>query len=303
MDQVAFLPVGQREGECANLNFNQCVLCQRKKKECLSSGDKGRTELLSSANKNPSDHRSVRLLSISASDFSEIRYHAISCYGTFVKACKRSSETQNNTDCETTERQVPSPSSSPAVIEPRKSKRLKVSEPVCVICGKNRLWVRSSKTIEHTLYRISEKPRAQKILNAGALFQDDVFARLSTYHEIGPEAVFAADVLYHATCLRNYLSIYDRKIESIIDNLAKEDDDETLETKNAFISVISELEIESKGYSISYVRDKINGKLGDSLVSNRLVKNRIIEHYGNKICFTYPSNKRICQMFYSVNVN
>ena len=53
-------------------------------------------------------------------------------------------------------------------------------------------------------------------MNAGTLFQDDVFARLSTYYEIGPNAVFAANVLYHNTCFRNYLRKHNRKIESIM---------------------------------------------------------------------------------------
>ena len=52
------------------------------------------------------------------------------------------------------------PSSSSTVVEPRRSKRVNVSESVC---GKNSFWAKSSKTLEHTLHRISALKNVPKI--------------------------------------------------------------------------------------------------------------------------------------------
>ena len=49
------------------------------------------------------------------------------------------------------------------VVEARRSKRVNVLESACVLCGKNRLWEKSSKTSEHTLHRISGGKNVPKI--------------------------------------------------------------------------------------------------------------------------------------------
>ena len=79
-------------------------------------------------------------------------------HGRFVKACKRSSETSNITGFDDGESEAPSSSST--VVEPRRSKRVNVSESVF---GKNRFWAKRSKTLEHTLHRISIKKCAQNL--------------------------------------------------------------------------------------------------------------------------------------------
>ena len=37
-------------------------------------------------------------------------------------------------------------------------------------------------------------------------------------------------------------------------------------------------------------------------VSNRRLKNLLVDHYGENICFTYPRNRQKSQMFYSANI-
>ena len=77
-------------------------------------------------------------------------------------------------------------------VSERRSKRFKpsVSSNVCIFCGADRITVRQ-KTV-HTLYRVSEKPMAQKLLNAGVLFRDRVYTETAAMCDVGD--VFAADI-------------------------------------------------------------------------------------------------------------
>ncbi|KAI4823606.1 hypothetical protein KUCAC02_012184 [Chaenocephalus aceratus] len=56
----------------------------------------------------------------------------------------------------------------------------------------------------------------------------------------------------------------------------------------------------ASAHSLTSIRDRLNeGSAG--IVSNRTVKQLIIEMYGDAVCFTYPSNKRISQMVLCTN--
>ena len=65
--------------------------------------------------------------------------------------------------------------------------------------------------------------------------------------------------------------------------------------KNIVNDVITNLELTNKAIEVSHVRNMINEKLdiiglqGD--ISNRVVKKMLIEHFGEKICFSYPYEK------------
>ena len=63
-----------------------------------------------------------------------------------------------------------------------------------------------------------------------------------------------------------------------------------------------ELDFETTAYSITFIRNKLN-ETHESPVSNRAVKQMIIELYGDGVCFTYPANKRISQLFFSTKSN
>ncbi len=59
-----------------------------------------------------------------------------------------------------------------------------------------------------------------------------------------------------------------------------------------------ELDFSRSAYSLTSIRNRLNeGSAG--MVSNRAVKQLMIELYGDAVCFTYPNNKRISQMVLS----
>ena len=100
--------------------------------------------------------------------------------------------------------------------------------------------------------------------------------------------------------MKRYLLQYQRNA----DELMQEDDlgaDSNNELHEAFNQMTSELNLATSGYSISACRD-INEDLEGYTVNNRKVKQMLIAHVGEEICFTYPRNKSKPQMFYSINI-
>ena len=148
----------------------------------------------------------------------QFKYHAKSCYSTFLKKANRfkppaSLNEDINVNTEpTSELQKP---------KRRKLSREKVSTSVrpedkpCIICNcmkKHNVQLR---------YRISTKSRAVVFINAYKLNLDDVFSRCSVFND--PEDIFAADIMYHKNCMSHYLSQYHRRVSMVIDNLEAED--------------------------------------------------------------------------------
>ena len=54
------------------------------------------------------------------------------------------------------------------------------------------------------------------------------------------------------------------------------------------------LDFNMSAHSLTSIRDRLNKDSAES-VSNRAVKQLIIEFYGDTVCYTYPSNKRKSQ--------
>lgn len=72
----------------------------------------------------------------------------------------------------------------------------------CVICGK----IKCHGILEK--YRISEKDRAAKFLEATVFLQDDVYRRTCDLQDIN--SVFGADLVCHKRCINRYLLEYER---------------------------------------------------------------------------------------------
>ena len=79
------------------------------------------------------------------------------------------------------------------------------------------------------------------------------------------------------------------------DNISKKHHD-FLQEK--FILAIEELNLKNEGYSVTYFRELLNSKLTEFQVTNRKVKQTLIAHFGENICFTYPRDNNKSQMFF-----
>ena len=101
--------------------------------------------------------------------------------------------------------------------------------------------------------------------------------------------------------MKRYLLQYQRNAEELMqeDNLGADSNNELHE---AFNKMTGELNLATSGYSMSACRDIINEDPEGYTVNNRKVKQMLIAHFGEEICFTYPRDKSKLQMFYSTNI-
>ena len=139
---------------------------------------------------------------------------------------------------------------------------------------------------------------AQKLLNAAMLFKDHAYTETAVMS--GVDDVFAADILYHDYCCKAYFNKNQAKIAEIMKNLEMEDSVAAADDsfKARFLAI--QLDFSTSAYSLSSIRDRLNEGSAD-VVSNRSVKQLIIELYGDTVCFTYPCNKRKSQMVLRTN--
>ena len=236
-----------------------------------------------------------------------MKYHASSCYRRFqldvgkIVSLAQSSESHEQAQepidtCEQSE--LLQHAQEPCASYEQRSKRFKPNEKrmVCIFCGADRKTVKQK--IVHTLYRICEKSMAQKLLSAAMLFKDRVYTETAVMS--GVDDVFAADILYHDYCCKAYFNKYQAKIAEIMKNLEMEDSVAAADDSFKARFLALQLDFGSSAYSPSSIRDRLNKGSAD-VVSNRSVKQLIIELYGDTVCFTYPCNKRKSQMVFKTN--
>ena len=84
------------------------------------------------------------------------------------------------------------------------------------------------------------------------------------------------------------------------DSMTIEDSNDNV--KEQFYLLLETLDLQRSGYTVSYCRDELNEKLENVTVSNRQIEHLLIEHYGEKSCFTYAKDRRKPQMFFSTAI-
>ena len=118
----------------------------------------------------------------------------------------------------------------------------------CIICNHKKV------KGEKKLFRVSDPNRAKLFIAAYRFNQDDVFARCSIYSTAGD--IFAADVLSHKLCMKNYLVKYQRSVNDLAICYQSKIDAKDILT--AFESMLSEIDLTKKAYSIATCRDMVN---------------------------------------------
>ena len=266
----------------ATTDLSKCILCQKDKKENLTSTENGRCKL-QTASKVIQDG----LLShFEEGRLSDIKYHLV-CFKPYMLRSERS---QNRHE----------PTAGSSIVDPvtniddtltspkTKKKRESQDGSVCIICSKPRF------KGDANLYRICEASRAKVFLSAIQYNMDDVYTKCSIYKT--KEHIFAADIVSHKGCMKRYLIQYQRKMEEIMRCDCSTDNDSNI--IEVFNSVISKMELVHNAYTISTCRDMINSKLIGEDIDNRKVKTLLIQQFGEDICFTYPRDQSISQGFF-----
>ena len=107
---------------------------------------------------------------------------------------------------------------------------------------------------------MSEPDRAKLFIEARDFLKDEVFARTSTLKSV--EDIYAADVMCHKNCVKHYLLKYQRLKESSFPTKNAQDSPSLIEDGSnqyhVFLKVVSELDLERKGYTVSECREMLN---------------------------------------------
>jgi len=132
------------------------------------------------------------------------------------------------------------------------------------------------------------------------LFKDCVYTEATTLS--GLDDVFAADVIYHDYCCKVYFNKYQTKIPQIRKNIEVEDSVAVADHSFRARFLALQLDFSTSAYSFSSIRDRLKEGLLDG-VSNKAVKQLIMEWYSDTVCFTYACNKRKSQMILRTNIS
>ena len=258
-----------------------------KRSENLTSTENGRSNIRTASDALKDD----LLVDLDDEDIDSICYHLKACYKPYILRSKRAESTQETDSIDENAAEL----DETKFKTPGRSKRRKTDElkNPCIIC--NQITFKG----DSNLHRICEEKRAKLFLCAIRLNLDEVYTRCSTYKTA--EHIFAADIVSHKNCIKRYLLQYQRYAEEII-NYDEPDDDSDIDVEEAFTTMLSQLHLETKGYTISACHDILNSKLEGYAISNRKVKQMLIKHFGEEICITYPKEKNKSQMFFSTKI-
>ena len=264
------------------VNLQKCVICQKEKRsEKPVSTENGRAKLIS-ASKSSDDGL---LTGLTGEELENVGYHLKECYKKYILRAERERK-----DTEKNEKQKSE--EYPEISSPVRSKRQKIDEQSkCIICNQTK------HKNDRQLYRLSEPSRAQAFLDAIKLNLDEVYTRCSIYQS--KEDLYAANLMSHKACMNKYLKQFQRDFK---DDQDEEDVKDSKDVQEAFENLLSEIDVEKKGYALSDCRDKLNSHLKNYQVTNRKLKKMLINHFGQEICFTYPRDRQKSQMLLSSNI-
>lgn len=259
-------------------DINLCIFCKKVKSSLqLCSSENGIKNIKSASEVIGDD------VLKSIKDEKNIKYHMV-CYRPYILKGKRAEKKQEEDAEETSSEEE----GNTGTQQQRQKSRLRLSEQIkkCTVCNKFKI------KGDPKLYRVCEKFRAEQLLKASRFYLDSVFQRIGTLEDIN--SVFAADIHCHKNCIRKYILNYQRDIEKD----AAEEIASSEGLTESFTTFLATLQFETKGYSISYLRNEFNDKYlsSDIHISNRKMKSLLIEHFGDGIYFTYAKDPSVSQM-------
>ena len=183
-------------------DVNKCIICQvvnKKKNVTLTKTSDGIQKI-----KNASEALNDLLLhGLTENEIQNIKYHSTNCYVPYIlKASRKKIKTENQNES-SSHTQV----SELNISSPRTRGITENVKTVCVICK-----CMKHKTVVN-LYRIAEHTRATRFLAAFQFNKDDVYQRCIFLKTAGD--IYAADLMYHSSCMSSYLLQFDRDLSRI----------------------------------------------------------------------------------------
>ena len=212
------------------------------------------------------------LANITDTELVSLKYHVNTCYARYMLSNTYSEKQQ--------QKRPPSEAASASDAELTTSQCKKQRKNVtksaandhrnkpCIVCGQIKHEGSTSRN------RISEPGRAKQFLRTIRFNKDDVYTQCALLNS--PGDVFAADIMCHAGCIKNYIQRFQRDVGQPMHY-----DEETVNADwtNLFLEMVSTLELHKKGYAISDSRDASNTKVEDAVCYVRLLHTHSLSHH------------------------
>lgn len=172
----------------------------------------------------------------------------------------------------------------------------------CVFCRKDRI------KGDRTLYRVSEEQMALMLLEYGRSRQDHVFTSLSTCACVGD--IFAADVMYHPGCSKNYFRHPLPKSETPMSHVREASTKHRTICedflKDAFQLLLNEVdeELQFKSFELSALAKRLKELCPNhsESIDNRVVKRLLVNHYGEQLLFSLPKDKSKSSLVFKITI-
>ena len=142
-------------------------------------------------------------------------------------------------------------------------------------------------------HRIEEEIRAEMFIEKTKAKLGDVYERIADCCDT--RKIFAADILYHSNCMRDYL-----RDEKISNDTVPSFDSSKHEIVEKLLSDIQPALLNGYGFPFSEIRDAINAKIYPEKIRNNQVQSYFMKHYGDSIRLSTSNRKNESLLFFFI---
>lgn len=164
----------------------------------------------------------------------------------------------------------------------------------CIFCQK------TTYKKDAQIFRVSEDNKALNLLNEFKRRQDAVFTRLC--HCTSVKDIFAADVMYHSGCSKNYFRDSQFETNASLQNSTCDDD---INLQSGFRALIEEIgqDLQSKCFELTVLTTRLKQLCKNpGEIDNRLTKKLLIAHYGEELLFSMPKDRSKSSLVFKISV-
>ena len=142
------------------------------------------------------------------------------------------------------------------------SSKLPVRRQACFICGKQQSGGEVAKC------RISERPRAQSLIDAASFLMDEVYTRIIYLKSCND--VFSADLRYHKNCFNKCIFNYDQARQTTSTTESAQETSSDRYHFNNYTDFLSQIIEQGRGFTLPEVHDLIKEKEGVEIHNGRI---------------------------------
>ena len=169
-------------------------------------------------------------------------------------------------------------------------------ESKCVICNKTK------KDGVSLTYIMSSRDCAENFMTVARSKMDDIFTKISIYDNVN--SILAKQFRYHKNCLVRYMYIPKESAQKKGRFPLKPSHEDI---QKAFANVLKEIDFNNQMFELDFLTKRVNDFIEvdneNCYIDNRLMKEFLIEEYGEKILFSEPRCKNKSPIVFVTDVS